>query len=321
MSIYLSGSMAFDRIMTFSGTFSDHILPEKIHMLNVSFMIDSLEEKRGGTAGNIAYSLALLGESPIILGSVGKDFDSYGKFLISLGLSDEGLHLVGDQLTAGAYITTDQRNNQITCFNPGAMRTPTTYGFPYADSAVDLAVISPGNIEDMTLLPARLRTMGIRYIFDPGQQIPVLRPECLLGAITGAFMLISNDYELSMIMKATGKTKAELLDLCPIIITTCSEEGSLVEMGDRSPHNLPRMTKIPVVPVVQVKDPTGAGDAYRAGLIKGLVSGLPVAEAAQLGSTCASFCVEQSSPQGHMFSMAEFAKRHASVFGSYPLSR
>ncbi len=316
MSIYLSGSLAFDRIMTFPGKFSEHILPEKIHILNVSFMIESLEEKRGGTAGNIAYSLALLGEKPIILGCAGKDFGPYSAFLAQIGLSEEGIRRVSGHLTAGAYITTDQANNQITGFNPGAMREPCRYAFPHADPVNDLAVISPGNVEDMSTMPTRLRSLGIRYIFDPGQQIPVLTADQMLNAITGAHILVTNDYELAMIMKATARTKAQLLELCPTIITTFSEKGSRVETAG-SPA---AVIEIPAVTPAAVVDPTGAGDAYRAGLVRGLVAGLPVAEAARLGSTCASFCVERAGTQCHDFSRKEFRERHSGAFGAFPLS-
>ena len=317
MAIYLSGSLAFDRIMTFPGKFSDHILPEKIHVLNVSFMIETLVEQRGGTAGNIAYSLALLGEKPVILGSVGTDFAPYGEYLAEVGLSEEGIRRVPGQLTAGAYITTDQANNQITGFNPGAMREPCGYGFQHADPRNDLAVISPGNVEDMATMPARLRALGVRYVFDPGQQLPVLSAEQLLGAITGAYMLVTNDYELALIVKSTGRTKAQLLELCPTIITTFSENGSRVETVNPVPAT---MIEIPAVPPAVVLDPTGAGDAYRAGLIKGLVSGLPVAEAARLGATCASFCVECTGTQRHTFDRDAFRKRHMETFGAFPLS-
>lgn len=315
MSIYLNGSLAFDRIMTFPGKFSDHILPEKIHILNVSFMIESLDEKRGGTAGNIAYSLALLEEKPVIIGSVGKDFGPYEKFLTNLGLPTEGLRRVSGQLTAGAYITTDQSNNQITGFNPGAMREPCGYSFPHADPVNDIAVISPGNVEDMAGLPGTLRNLGIRYIFDPGQQIPVLSAEVLLNAITGAYILVTNDYELAMIMKSTNLTKAQILELCPTIITTFSEKGSKVESAG-TPASV---VEIPAVSPRGVEDPTGAGDAYRSGLLKGLVAGLSIPEAARMGSTCASFCVECRGTQEHTFTMAEFRERHANSFGACPL--
>lgn len=307
MSIYVSGSLAYDRIMNFPGKFADHILPEKIHILNVCFLIDRLEEKRGGTAGNIAYSLALLGEKPHVLCCVGKDFDRYAEELDRLGLPQDGVRKLDDQFTAGAYITTDQSDNQITGFNPAAMRFPCEYPFPALDAAADIAIVSPGNVDDMVGLPRMFRERGVRYIFDPGQQIPALSGDQLYETICGAHMLVSNDYELEMIMKATGRTKAELLERTGWIITTMSEHGSRIDNG--SP------VLVPAVKADRVLDPTGAGDAYRAGLIKGLVDGRDVVEAARMGATCASFCVEHYGTQEHAFTPEQFAARHNAAFG------
>ncbi|NHZ45901.1 carbohydrate kinase family protein [Nitratidesulfovibrio liaohensis] len=307
MSIYVSGSIAYDRIMNFPGKFADHILPEKIHILNVCFLIDRLEEKRGGTAGNIAYSLALMGETPHILCCVGKDFDRYAEELDRLGLPQDGIRRLDDQFTAGAYITTDQSDNQITGFNPAAMRFPCEYPFPALDAKADIAIVSPGNVDDMVGLPRMFRERGVRYIFDPGQQIPALSGDQLYEAICGAHMLVTNDYELEMIMKATGRTKAELLEHTGWIITTMSEHGSRIDNG--SP------VLVPAVKADRVLDPTGAGDAYRAGLIKGLVDGKDVTEAARMGATCASFCVEHYGTQEHAFTPEQFAARHNAAFG------
>lgn len=307
MSIYVSGSLAYDRIMNFPGKFSDHILPDKIHILNVCFLIDRLEEKRGGTAGNIAYSLALLGEKPVILSSVGKDFDRYEQVLRDLGLPLSGIRRCEDMFTAGAYITTDQTDNQITGFNPAAMTIPCGYTFAEATPADDIAIVSPGNLDDMIALPALYREKGIRYIFDPGQQITALTGEKMLEAITGAHMLVTNDYELELIMKSTGRTKAELLERTGHIITTLGENGSRIDNG------APVM--VPAAKAARVLDPTGAGDAYRAGLLKGLVDGLDVVQAARLGATCASFCVEEYGTQEHTFTPEAFRARHQATFG------
>ncbi|MFV0421823.1 carbohydrate kinase family protein [Oleidesulfovibrio sp.] len=308
MSIYISGSLAYDRIMNFPGKFSDHILPDKIHILNVCFLIDRLEEKRGGTAGNIAYTLALLGEKPKILATVGKDFDRYEEALSKLDLPMDGIRRMEDQFTAGAYITTDQSDNQITGFNPAAMSHPCDYEFNGASPADDIAIVSPGNVDDMVELPRKFREMGMRYIFDPGQQITALTGEKMLECINGAHMLVTNDYELEMIMKATGRTKAELLNMTNYIITTLGEQGSRIDNGE------PVM--VGVAAAKEVLDPTGAGDAYRAGLLKGLTDGLDVAEAAKLGATCASFCIEHYGTQEHNFTAEEFKTRYDAAFGA-----
>ena len=308
MQLYVSGSLALDRIMNFPGKFADHILPDKIHILNVCFLVDGLCEYFGGTAGNIAYNLALMGEKPLILGCVGKDFAAYGQRLDGLGLSRAGLRTVEDQFTAGAYITTDQTDNQITGFNPGAMREPCGFKFPEKHEGPVMAIISPGNVQDMVELPAYFKKAGIPYIFDPGQQITALTGEQMAGAIEGSFALCTNDYELEMVMKATGLSRAELLKRTGALVTTLGEQGSLIAEGGNE-------TRVPAVKVDKALDPTGAGDAFRAGLLKGLCLGKPLAEAAELGSVCAAFCVASKGTQEHRFGMAEFNASLSARFG------
>lgn len=211
MAIYVSGSLAFDRIMTFGGNLQDHVLMDKLHMLSVSFMVDSMDERRGGCAGNIAYTLALLGEKPIVVSAAGRDFTGYAAAWEKLGLSLEGIRRDSDVFTALCYITTDQNNNQITGFYPGAMSQPATYTFPNLDPAKDWAIVSPGSVDDMRRLPGFFREKGVRYIFDPGQQLPVLSGDDLCDAIRGSYACVTNDYELGMVCKKTGKSEEELV--------------------------------------------------------------------------------------------------------------
>ncbi len=307
MQIFVSGSLAYDRIMNFPGRFADHILPEKLHVLNVCFTVEGLQEKFGGTAGNIAYNLGLLGEAPLILASAGRDFSAYRRHLEELGLSLEGIRLVEEEFTAGAYITTDRDDNQITGFNPGAMKFPSEYRFPPLDPARALAIISPGNLEDMVGYSRTYKEMQVPYICDPGQQIPVIPRSDLAEMITGAHILISNDYELEMIMEATGWDPTELGRRAGAVITTLGEQGSLLRRAGEE-------TSIPPVTPERVLDPTGAGDAYRAGLIKGLVLGRDLAQAARLGSTCASFALEHYGTQEHRYSQDQFWARHRAAF-------
>ncbi len=299
--------MAYDRIMNFPGAFSESILPDKIHDLNVCFLINRLDEKLGGCAGNIAHSLALLGEKGIVVSSVGRDFDRYEAVFASKGLSVEGITRLNEEWTAGAYIITDKHNNQVTAFNPGAMG----HAAPYAFASLakdDIVIVSPTNMTDMVSHPRLCREKGVRCIFDPGQQIPALGGDQLLEAITGSYMLICNDYELELICKATGKTQAELLALTGSLITTLGDKGSRVQEKGVE-------TMIPIVPAREAKDPTGAGDAYRAGLLKGLVLNLPLVKAARIGATVASFCVEHHGTQEHAFTLAECKARHKAAFG------
>ena len=173
MNILVSGSLAYDRIMDFHGRFSDHILPEKIHVLNVSFTVNSLTENFGGTAGNIAYGLSLLGEKPLILATIGRDYHRYFDWLTKNHISQDGIRIIEQELTAGAYITTDQADNQITGFNPGAMKFATSFDFSKISSTGSIAIIAPGNLEDMMNCSALYKSKGIDYIFDPGQSLPM----------------------------------------------------------------------------------------------------------------------------------------------------
>ncbi|QJB57597.1 carbohydrate kinase family protein [Pseudodesulfovibrio sp. zrk46] len=309
MQIYISGSLAFDRIMTFPDKFSNHILPDKIHILNVCFLVDGMSERFGGTGGNIAYNLALLGEKPILLSQVGKDFASYDTWLQKHGITVEGIRTVEQEFTAGAYITTDQSDNQITGFNPGAMKYPSQYDMEKVDKAEGLGIISPGNLNDMMDHPKYYRENSIPFIFDPGQQIPAFSGEQLAEAFEGAEILITNDYELEMVMKSTGLSKDDIVDRVSYLITTLGEEGSIVNSKGEE-------TMVAPCPVSEVADPTGAGDAYRSGLLKGLSMGKTVAEAAKLGSVCAAYAVECKGTQEHSFTIEEFTNRYEATFGS-----
>jgi len=308
MDILISGSLAYDRIMDFPGKFEDHILPEKIHILNVCFTVNSLSEKFGGTAGNIAYSLALLGEHPTILSAAGRDFGLYEAWLKDHGLPLNGIRRIPDELTAGAYITTDLVDNQITGFNPGAMKYSSGYEMDGINPGDTIAIISPGNPEDMLTYSRQYKALGIPYICDPGQQIPILPDGQLAEMIDGSEILISNDYELEMIMNATGLNKDRIREQTRAVITTLGEKGSVVLTGDSE-------VEVAVASADKVLDPTGAGDAYRSGLLKGLSMGKNLPSAAELGATCASFAVETLGTQEHRFTLDQFMERHEKNFG------
>ncbi|OLN28654.1 carbohydrate kinase, PfkB family [Desulfovibrio sp. DV] len=308
MRILVSGSLAYDRIMSFPGSFADHILPDKIHILNVCFLVEGLEEKFGGTAGNIAYCLRLLGETPTIVATAGKDFAAYEAWLRHCGLSLDGIRRVNSEFTAGAYITTDKSDNQITGFNPGAMKHRAEYPVDDCDPADTFAVLAPGNLEDMQDFTRRYKAKGIPCMVDPGQNIPAFSGDQLTEMLTGATYLISNDYELQMIQNATGLTQAEIVARAGSVITTLGENGSVIRQGASE-------IVIPPCPVADVKDPTGAGDAFRAGFIKGLSLGKTPAEAARLGSVSAAYAVEKHGTQEHQFTWQEFSDRYAAAFG------
>lgn len=302
MDIVVSGSLAYDRIMDFPGHFADHILPEKIHFLNVCFQVNGVKEKFGGTAGNIAYSLSLMGERPRITAAIGHDFQRYFDWLSKNRLSTENIKVIEEEFTASAYITTDRADNQITGFNPGAMRYSSSMDFDKLDPKKALVIISPGNLQDMIEYPRACKERGIDYIFDPGQSLPMLGPKDLIEAIEGSRILISNDYELDLILSKTGLSKKALMKLAGATITTLGETGSRVftPAGEIC---------IAAARPKKVEDPTGAGDSYRGGLISGLVRGMDIEQCARMGSVCASFAVECYGTQEYRFTAEEFSER------------
>jgi adenosine kinase len=308
MNIYVSGSMAYDRIMDFPGRFSDHILPDKIHILNVCFTVNGMVEKFGGTAGNIAYSLSLLKENPIILSTIGKDYENYFNWLKKNKISVEGIKIINEELTAGAYITTDKADSQITGFNPGSMKYPSEYNFQNTNPEKSIAIIAPGNLQDMMEYAKIYKEKGIRYICDPGQSLTAWEGKALREWIERSMLLISNDYELELIMKMTGMDKKGLLSLTEAIITTFGEKGSLVSTPESN-------ASIPSAKVQNILDPTGAGDAYRAGLLKGLVMGKDVKTAAKMGAVAAIYAIEKYGTQEHYFTYEEFVERYRENFG------
>jgi len=308
MNIYISGSMAYDRIMDFPGKFSDYILPDKIHVLNVCFNVNGLVEKFGGTAGNIAFSLSLLNEKPFIIAAIGKDYRNYFEWLQKNNISVDGIKIIPEEFTAGAYITTDMSDNQITGFNPGAMKYTSGYNLAKAKPNGSIVLIAPGNIEDMTGHARTCRDRKIPYICDPGQSLTKWDKQTLIEWLDGALLLITNDYELEVIMKITGLDNKGLLALAGTIITTLGEKGSVIVSGDSE-------VPVPAAKAGKVVDPTGAGDAYRAGLLKGIVSGKDLPTAAKIGAVAAVYAIEKYGTQEHRFTYDEFAERYRNNFG------
>ncbi len=308
MNIYVSGSLAYDRIMDFPGKFSDHILPDKIHILNVCFTVNGMTENFGGTAGNIAYSLSLLEERPLVLATIGKDYQRYFEWLEKNHIPLEGIKIIGEEFTAGAYITTDRADNQITGFNPGAMKFPSEYKFDSVSPDDSVVLIAPGNLRDMVSYSEICREKGIRYICDPGQSLTAWEGRSLMEWIEGSSALISNDYELEMIMKMVGTDKKGLLRLTEVVVTTIGEKGSLISIsGDDM--------RVPAAEIRDVVDPTGAGDAYRAGLLKGIVIGKDLLTAAKMGTVAASYAIENYGTQEHHYTYVDFLERYRSNFG------
>jgi adenosine kinase len=305
--IVVSGSLAFDRIVDFPGRFRREIRPEKLHVLSVSFVVPTMREHFGGTAGNIAYNLALLGERPVVVGSVGKDFSAYKKWLQrhSVALA---LRTMPKQYTATAMIMNDQENNQIAAFHPGALSTP-AWTLARRGPRPAMVVSAPGNKEDFLQLAAWAKKNRIPSIIDPGQIIPLFSGAELRRAIAGSFLLIANDYEMSTIQERTGLSAIPLARTVRYVVTTLGRRGSVI-VGDGRTH------RIPVAPPKNSSDPTGAGDAYRAGLLAGIRLGLPIATAGRLASVVSCYTVEQYGTQTHRFTLPQLAARYKRAFGT-----
>ncbi len=304
--IIISGSLAYDRIMNFSDKFSNHILPDKIHNINVCFQVDGVTENYGGTAGNIAYALRLMGEKPFISATIGHDYHNYFKWLEKNDIPREGIRIIPEEFTAGAYITTDKGNNQITGFNPGAMKYSSGLDTDLLAPGDDLLIVSPGNLDDMINYPRLCAKTDVKYIFDPGQSLPMLEADDLHSVIKNSMILIVNDYEFTMIQEKTGLTREELLNLPRACIITLGELGSTI-------YRQGETVQIPACTASKVVDPTGAGDSFRGGLISGLINGRDIVASARLGSAIASFAVESAGTQVYTFSAGEFESRLAAI--------
>lgn len=294
--ILVSGSLAYDKIMDFKGRFSEHIMADKIHSLSVAFVVDKLKVNFGGTAGNIAYNLKLLGLEPVILSQAGNDFGSYRKWLVENKIGLAGVKMVKSKNTAVAHIVTDRDDNQITALYLETMGVARGINEKLVRKfmPVDMAVAAPGNTRDMVDAARVYKKLGIEYIADPGQQIPALSARELEFLIKGTKVLIGNDYELELIGQKIKKSLNEIRGMVEIVVITYGAKGStILSQGKR--------IKIKAVKPKKIIDPTGAGDAYRAGLIKGLVSGWDLGKCGELASWVAKHPVEYYGTQEHKF--------------------
>ncbi len=312
MRIVITGSIAFDYIMSFPGRFKDHILPDKIHLLSVSFLVDSLRKERGGCATNIAYSLALLGERPTVMGTVGQDFSEYRQWLEEQGVDTSLIREVPEEFTASFFVSTDLDDNQIASFYTGAMARARELSFrePEAQRA-KLAIISPNDPAAMTKYAQECKVLGIPYIYDPSQQIVRLSPTELVESAAGAQILIVNNYELEMFKNKTGLTDSQVRRLAEVLIVTRGEHGSTIWAEEQA-------IDIPPVPPQRPGEPTGVGDAYRAGIIKGVLRNYPWGITGRIASLAATYVLESYGTQNHRYDLAEFAAKYREAFGDTP---
>ena len=307
MAALICGSLAYDIIMVFHDRFKHHILPEKVHMLNVSFLVPELRREFGGCGGNVAYNLRLLEGEGYPLGTVGDDFGPYAEWLDAKGVSRRYLHRVEGSYTAQAFITSDLDDNQITAFHPGAMAFSARVAIPL-DAGISIGMVSPDSREGMLLHAEQFSEAGIPFIFDPGQAMPLFSAEDLIRLIDQATWIAVNDYEFELLKERTGLTLQEITARVKALIVTRAAQGSSIYTGFRE-------IEIPPAAVSQVVDPTGCGDAYRAGLLYGLMQGMDWETTGRIASLAGATKLECHGTQNHTYTLASFRTRFVENFG------
>lgn len=308
MNVVLTGSIAYDYLMRFPGRFSEHLLSDQLHQVSLSFLVEDMSKHWGGVAANIAYTMALLGMRPRLMGTVGRDFGDYRAWLENAGVDTSTVRQIDEVFTASFFANTDLDNNQIASFYAGAMSFARDYRLADAvESNPDLVVISPNDPQAMMNLADECRRRGLRFIYDPSQQVPRLSGDELLQGMEGAFAMVVNGYEAEVISKKTGRSIEQLCQALEVLVITHGGSGSTIyHQGEQIP--------VPVFPLGEIKDPTGGGDAYRAGLIRGLAAGWPLKLAGQCGALCAAYALEHVGTQNHRFTVSEFIARFRTQF-------
>lgn len=307
MNILLTGSVAFDYLMKFPGYFRDHILPDRLDSISLSFLVESMTRLRGGVAPNIAYTLALLGERPRIMATVGEDFEEYRAWLESKGVDTSPMRVIPGVFTASFFCNTDRANAQIASFYPGAMGYAAQLSFRELPEKPDLVVISPNDPAAMTCHVQECQELGLPYLYDPSQQLARISAADVRQGIEGAQALFVNDYEFGLVQRLTGLTLQDVLGHTQLLVITRGEQGATVYAGGEE-------YPIAVVPASQVADPTGVGDAFRGGFLSGYSRGWSWQTCGQMGSLAATYCLEQNGPQGHHYTRAEFVARYRQHF-------
>ncbi len=307
MKIVLTGSIAFDYLMTFPGKFQDHILVEKLDCISLSFLVDTLERRPGGNAANIAYNLALLGERPTVMATVGEDFEAQRLWLEDQGVDTSAIRTIPGVATASFFVNTDQSNAQIASFFTGAMAHASELTFAQLPEKPDLVVISPNDPQAMANYARECRDLEIPYIYDPSQQIVRLDESDLKKGIEGAMAFFANEYEFSLIEEKTGFDLEKLLECCQFVVITRGEYGSQIHRDEGE-------VSIPIVPPEAILDPTGVGDAFRSGFLKGYIHDLSFERCGQMGALAATYCLESDGPQSYAYDLREFIARFRKHF-------
>jgi len=308
MSILISGSLAYDYIMDFPDSFKNHILPDQIHILNVCFMVDNLNKNLGGCAGNIAYTMKLLGTDPIIFAPIGKDGEEYLNFLKKAGIKTDYIQVSEDKNTSSAHITTDKDDNQIIAYYNGAGDEAINLNIADVKEEIKLAMITPTKKEAMIKHAKECYDKKIPFVFDPSHQLTAFTPQELMMVIGQAKFYIANDYEMKLTEEKTGWDKNELLNHVEVLITTLGDKGSVIATKDK-------VFEIGICPAISVDDPTGAGDAYRAGFFTAYMQGHDYQTCGQVGAVASTYAIENYGTVNHYFTKEEFKKRYEDAFG------
>jgi len=307
MDILLTGSVAYDYLMTFPGLFSEQILPERLNSISLSFLVDSMAKARGGIAPNIAYTMTLLGEKPRVMATVGEDFAEYRAWLDAKGVDTSLMQVIPGEFTASFFATTDRASAQIASFYPGAMGHSASQSLKGLRKRPDLVVVSPSAPDAMMKFPAECREMGIPYLYDPSQQVLRLEGAELSRDMEGAAFLFCNDYEFGLISKKTGRDLSEILRHVKVLVVTRGKEGANLYTDGQEVF-------IPTVPEREIIDPTGVGDAFRGGFLAGHSHGWDWRLCGEVGALAAVYCLECRGPQSHSFTRAEFVERFRKHF-------
>lgn len=308
MSIVCTGSIAYDYLMTFPGYFRDHILPERLDKISLSFLVDSMVRQRGGTGPNIAYTLALLGEHPLLVGTVGEDFTDYRVWLESKGVDTRFVREIPGKYTASFFANTDLANNQIATFYAGAMANAAEISIhELVDEHPELVVVSPNDPKAMDQYVAQCKELSIPYLYDPSQQIVRVDPQELRNGVEGANSLFVNDYEFDLLQKHTRLTENQILSMVEFMVVTYGKDGAIIYVEGQE-------YRIPTVPPEKIIDPTGVGDAFRGGFLRGYQLGLDWQTCGQMGALAATYCLEQRGTQSHFYTPAEFVARYRTCF-------
>ena len=306
MSALICGSFAYDTIMVFHDQFKNHILPDKVHILNVSFLVPDMRREFGGCAGNIAYNLKLLGGEPLPMGTVGRDFGPYAEWMDGQGIDRRFVRVMDNSFTAQAFITTDRDDNQITAFHPGAMDSAHLNSAEDADD-ITIGIVSPDGRQGMLDHADQFAGMNIPFIFDPGQGLPMFDGDDLRAFIDKASWVSVNDYELQLLQERTGLSPHEIAERVEALIVTLGGKGSHI-------YTEKQRVEIPAAPVTVVNDPTGCGDAYRAGLLYGLMNDLDWETTGRIAALMGAIKIEHHGTQNHFFTAEDFVARYRESF-------